>query len=293
MGTITASGPKHMTDTITDNIEARVARHYARSSLERTILDALVASGKDLDRLEPSDLSPVDEFHTGGRQATIEFAQQLDVTPDMHLLDVGCGIGGPSRFFAAERGCRVTGIDLTDDYVRTAEGLARRVGLDRQVAYRQASALDLPFEAGTFDGAYMMHVGMNIEDKPKLFAEVRRVLKPGGLFAIYDIMRTGDGQLSYPLHWAADARTCFVVSAVEYRRGLQTAGFEIAKERGRGDFAREFFRQVVRRAAEAGGPSPLGIHLLMKSDVPQKLANVMSNLDRGLIAPTELICRAR
>src|SRR6266568_8131509 len=95
------------------NIEEQVARHYARSDLERTILDALAASGKDLDRLTPSDLSPVDEFHTGGRQATVELAAQLDVTPDMHLLDIGCGIGGPSRYFAHERGCRVTGIDLT------------------------------------------------------------------------------------------------------------------------------------------------------------------------------------
>ena len=194
------SGPK------SNNVEERVARHYARGNLEQTILDALVASGKDLDRLEPSDLSPVDEFHTGGRQATVEFAEQMDVTPAMHLLDIGCGIGGPSRFFAAERGCRVTGIDLTDDYVRTAEALARRVGLDRRVAYRQASAFDLPFEAGTFDGAYMMHVGMNIEDKPRLFAEVRRVIKPAGVFAIYDIMRTGDGELSFPLHWAAVPR---------------------------------------------------------------------------------------
>ena len=85
----------------------------------------------------------------------------------MHLLDIGCGIGGPSRFFAEERGCRVTGIDLTDDYVRTATALAARVGLGGQVSYRQASALALPFEAARFDGAYMIHVGMNIEDKPR------------------------------------------------------------------------------------------------------------------------------
>ena len=280
------SGPK------SNNVEERVARHYARGNLEQTILDALVASGKDLDRLEPSDLSPVDEFHTGGRQATIEFAEQMDVTPAMHLLDIGCGIGGPSRFFAAERGCRVTGIDLTDDYVRTAEALARRVGLDRRVAYRQASAFDLPFEAGTFDGAYMMHVGMNIEDKPRLFAEVRRVIKPAGVFAIYDIMRTGDGELSFPLHWAAVPETSFVVGVAEYRRALEAAGFEVVKERDRGEFARRFFRQVAARAAE-GGPPPLGIHILMKSDIQQKLANIMRNLENGLIAPIEIVCRAR
>jgi ubiquinone/menaquinone biosynthesis C-methylase UbiE len=278
---------------MTSDIEQRIAGHYARSDLEAAILDALVASGKDLDQLAPADLAPVDEFHTGGRQATIEFAAQIDLTPDMHLLDVGCGIGGPSRFFAQEHGCRVTGIDLTPDYVRTAAALARRVGLADRVAYRQASALALPFEPETFDGAYMMHVGMNIEDKPGLFAEVRRVLKAGGVFAIYDVMLTGEGELSFPVHWAANSDTSFAAWPEDYRRALEAAGFQVRKQRDRRAFAREFFRQIAMRTAEDGAPPPLGVHLLMKSDVAQKTANVMRNLEQGLIAPVELICQAR
>jgi ubiquinone/menaquinone biosynthesis C-methylase UbiE len=275
------------------DIEQRVARHYAQSDLERTILDALLASGKDLERLAPSDLSPVDEFHTGGRQATVELAAQFDLTQDMHVLDIGCGVGGPSRYFAEVHGCRVTGVDLTEDYVRTAEALAQRVGLGGRVSYRPASALALPFEPGTFDGAYMMHVGMNIEDKPTLFAEVRRVLKSGAVFAIYDVMRTGEGELSFPVHWAATAETSFVASAAEYREALEAAAFEIRAERDRREFARAFFREAQARAAAGGGPPPLGVHILMKGDVPQKLANVIANVENGLIAPIELICRAR
>ena len=248
-----------------------VKNHYARSDLEHAIDDALVASGKDPRRLTPDDLAPVDEFHTAGRQGTVDFAEQIATKPGMHLLDIGCGIGGPSRYFAVERGCRVTGIDLTDDYVRTAAALARRVGLDSKVDYRQASALSLPFDAGTFDGAYMMHVGMNIEDKPKLFREVRRVLKKGGWFAIFDVMRAGDGALAFPLHWAASAETSFVVSPAEYRRGLEAAGFTVVKERNRADFARELFRRSARIRRTADSP-PLGIHILMKRDVPEKLA---------------------
>ncbi|MGH6913162.1 MAG: hypothetical protein ACREH3_05600 [Geminicoccales bacterium] len=79
--------------------ERQVARHYAQGDLEKTVLEALVASGKDLDRLTPADLAPVDAFHIGGRQATIELAAQLDITPDMHILDIGCGTGeGALRF---------------------------------------------------------------------------------------------------------------------------------------------------------------------------------------------------
>jgi ubiquinone/menaquinone biosynthesis C-methylase UbiE len=276
----------------TPQVEPLVANHYARGDLERVILDALIASGKDIARLKPADLAPVDEFHTAGRQATVELAEQVEFAPGWHLLDIGCGIGGASRYFADAGGCRVTGIDLTEDYVRTAAALSHRVGLDDRVAYRQASALALPFEDGTFDGAYMLHVGMNIADKPRLLAEARRVLKPGALFAIFDVMRTGEGELRFPLHWAATPATSFVAPPLEYRDGLQAADFDVVKERNRREFARDFFREVVARTAKSGVP-PLGIHILMKTDVPQKLANYVSALEAGLIAPVEMICRAR
>jgi ubiquinone/menaquinone biosynthesis C-methylase UbiE len=276
-----------------ESIEHRVAQHYARGDLESAILDALVVSGKDIEQLVPGDLSPVDEFHTGGREATIALAAQVGFTANMHILDIGCGIGGPSRYFAAAHGCRVTGIDLAADYVRTAAALAKRVGLAGRVCYRQASALALAFEPATFDGAYTMHVGMNIADKPALFAEARRVLKSGSVFAIYDVMRTGEGEVTFPVHWAATPDTSFVCSAEEYRRALEAAGFELTKERNRREFALAFFHEVQRRAAAAGSPPPLGIHILMKADVAQKLANVVSAIEEGLIAPVELICRAR
>jgi ubiquinone/menaquinone biosynthesis C-methylase UbiE len=272
--------------------EDRVARHYGQGDLERRILEALVASGKDPDHLAPADLTPVDEFHTGGREATAAFAEQAGFTAGQHLLDIGCGIGGASRFFAVERGCRVTGIDLTGDYVRTAAALSRRVGLADKVSYRQASAVALPFGDAAFDGAYMIHVGMNIEDKPALFAGVRRVVKPGGTFALFDIMRTGDGELSYPVPWSTSRETSFVAGVDEYRRGLEAAGFTIAKERNRRDYAIKFFAEAAARVAAAGGPPPLGTHILMRDDAPQKIANAVARIESGVIAPVELVCRA-
>jgi ubiquinone/menaquinone biosynthesis C-methylase UbiE len=275
------------------NIEERVAQHYAHGALDRAISDALAASGVNADRLAPADLAPVDEFHIGGRQATTEFAGQLDIEPGMRLLDIGCGLGGASRYFAFDRGCRVTGIDLTDEYVRVAESLAKRVGLEGAVSYQQGSALALPFAAEIFDGSYMMHVGMNIEEKATLFAEVRRVLKPAGVFGIYDVMREGDGDLSFPVPWASTAETSFVASAATYRRLLEEAGFEIRKERSRREFAIEFFRQLRARAAQTGSTPALGLHVLMGATSPQKVANMIGNLERGLISPTEIVCRAK
>ena len=270
-----------------------VAEHYAHGSLEQAILDALSVVGKDPSRLAHTDLAPVDEFHIGGREATIDLAQQLPFGPGFHLLDIGCGLGGASRYFAQERECKVTGIDLTEDYVRVASVLAARVGLGDRVSYRHGSALALPFTPQSFDGAYMLHVGMNIRDKAALFAEVRRVLRPGGTFAIYDVMREMEGgELAFPVPWASQQDISFVDSARTYRTLLEQAGFVVQVERSRRDFAINFFRQMRARAAATGGPSPLGLHILMGASAPQKVTNMISNLEAGLIAPTEVISRA-
>lgn len=273
------------------DVENAVAQHYAHGSLEESILDALAAAGKDLNRLTPKDLAPVDEFHVGGRLATAAFAEQFGARPGMRLLDIGCGLGGAARYFAQEHGCRVTGVDLSPEYVNVTNALAARVGLDERVSCELGSALALPFEPENFDGAYMFHVGMNIENKSRLFAEVRRVLAPSGLFGIYDVMRIAPGELSFPVPWASGPESSFVADAAGYRRLLEAAGFEVLKERNRRDFALEIFAQMRARAAGAG-PAPLGLHIVMGASAGQKVKNMIGDITSGLIAPTEMICRA-
>ena len=273
-------------------IERNVALHYSHGTLEAAILEALAAMGKDVAHLQPSDLSPVDEFHIGGRQATAAFAAELGLTPGMHLLDIGAGLGGAARYFATEQGCRVTGVDVTEDYVRVANALASRVGLAEKVAFRKASALELPFEPASFDGAYMMHVGMNIFDKDALFAEVRRVLKPGGVFGIYDIMRVGPGDVTLPTPWASNVTTSFVEEEATYRRLLERAGFTIEKTRNRRDFALKFFRELRERFA-GSGPPPLGLHILMGPAAQKKYGNMTRGVEDGIVAPVEIVARAK
>lgn len=198
----------------------------ADDSLSATILGALSSAGIDVDDLQHSDLALVDHLHAGGAPATQYLLERLGIGPEQRLLDVGCGVGGPSRM-AALGGAVVTGVDLTPEFVEAATELTARLGLDGNPRYVAAPAESLPFDDATFDAAMMVHVGMNMPDKAATFAEVHRVLVPGSRFALYEQMATGSAELTYPLPWAEDARSSFLETVEGYSGLLETAGFTI------------------------------------------------------------------
>ena len=270
-----------------------VSKHYGRGDLTEAIRSGLALQGKSMDAVTIDDLAPVDEFHIGGRKASEDFLDQLTFSSQTKVLDVGCGLGGPARFVAKRYGSQVTGIDLTAEYVETGNTLCKWVGLDERVALRQGSALAMPFTDRSFDGAYMLHVGMNIEDKETLADEVARVLRPGSLFGIYDVMRTGSGEITFPVPWATTAGSSAVEGSDRYKSALEKAGFDIIAERNRCDYALAFFADLRAKAAAAGGPPPLGLHILMGRNTPEKVQNMIDNIAGGRIAPIELIARRR
>ena len=276
-----------------DPRQREIAAHYHLPDLVAIIRAALATLGKTPETATLEDLAPVEEFHIGGRPATKEVLDQLHLAPGQHVLDIGSGIGGPARFAAATYGVRVTGIDLTPDYVETAATLTEWVGLSDRAGFRQGSATSMPFTQGSFDAAYMLHVGMNIADKEMLCREAARVLKPGGLFAIYDVMRLGEGAIAFPVPWAAHEGLSSVATPDAYKEALQLAGFELVAERNRRQFAIEFFETMRAKMAAASGPPPLGIHLVMGNDAPVKMANLLVSLKAGTLGPCELIARKR
>ena len=151
----------------------------------------------------------------------------------------------------------------------------------------------MPFQDNMFDGGYMLHVGMNIEDKALLFSETYRVLRPSSSFGVYDVMRQKDGELIYPVPWATESSTSKLSTPDQYKQALSDAGFEVSKENNRRGFALKFFKQLREKLEANGGPHSLGLHTLMQESTSTKIKNVIDNIAEGYIAPVEIIARKR
>jgi ubiquinone/menaquinone biosynthesis C-methylase UbiE len=272
-----------MSTDSTDRIT--VPDHYRRADLTSALADAIVAAGKTTSTITADDLAPLDEFHIGGKASTIDLMRALSPTSEQHVLDVGCGLGGAARLAAATYGCRVTGVDLTLDYVAAGRAISEWLGTGDRVQLHEADALALPFPDATFDLAYMMHVGMNVPDKARLFTEIARVLRPGARLALYDVMRTGGGELSYPLPWATTADQCAVSTPDAYHAAFESAGFVVMAEQDRRELALEYFARQ-RAAGEAGRlGSPIGLHLLMGSRREAQVRHMSESIAQGDLSP--------
>jgi ubiquinone/menaquinone biosynthesis C-methylase UbiE len=270
---------------------AAVAAHYSIGDILGRIEAGLKKTGSNVASVTVDELSLVDEFHIGGRGATEHFFPQLEFESGKSVLDIGCGIGGGARFAAAKYDVKVEGVDLTDSYIEAGKVLNKWVGMEDQVSLQIGDAMSLSYSDESFDGAFTMHVCMNIEDKVSVFEEAFRVLKPGSVFGVYDVTKYSDGDCVFPLPWASDETTSFLATSDQYVQALESAGFIVESVVDRHEFAVEFFEAVKAKMADADGPPPLGIHVLMGADASTKVKNLTSNLLRGVVAPFEIIAR--
>jgi ubiquinone/menaquinone biosynthesis C-methylase UbiE len=272
------------------SLNESVKQHYGSPDLATVILTALTNAGKDVNDLKPEDLAPIDEFHTRGRKATLELARAAGLDAGQQVLDIGSGVGGPSRCIAHEFACQVTGIDLIDEYCQTATMLALRTGLSHLVSYRQGDALDLPFPDMTFDAVWSQHVAMNIPDKAALYREMHRVLKPGGVLAIYDILAGPGGPVIFPVPWARSSEMSFLVTPEKMRGLFDASGFTILSWEDSTGAALDFFTAVAKKIQQRGLP-PLGIHTLLGPDFQIMAANQRRNLEQGRIVLAQVVAR--
>ena len=206
------------------------------------------------------------------------------------VVDIGSGLGGPSRYLAANFDCRVQGIDLSPAFVEAATELAERAGMADKVEYECANALALPYQDGRFDLAWTQHVAMNIADRAGLYRETHRVLRPGGRFAVYDITAGAGGSLLFPVPWARRAETSFLLTPSAMRTAIEAAGFRTIAWTDRSEEGIAWFEQQQQARVEAATASPrLGLHLVMGPDFPAMAANLGRNLREGRATVIEAV----
>lgn len=260
-----------------------VEEHYTSTDLGAAILGALRAAGKDIEHLTPDDLAPVDEFHGGQRSATVRLAGLLGLTGGERVLDVGSGLGGPSRYLASRYGCRVSGVDLTAEFCRVAEMLTRLLKLETLVDYRQGNALALPFADMSFDVVWSQNAAMNIADRDRLYREMRRVLKPGGRLGLQEVALGPGGAPHYPVPWAKEPSISFLLTPEKTRESLEAAGLRVVQWQDT-TAASLAAAQARSRSAEAGQPPPLGTHLILGAHWQEMAKNSTRNLEEGRVA---------
>jgi ubiquinone/menaquinone biosynthesis C-methylase UbiE len=257
----------------------QVAQHYGKGGLLDRILGALAQAGIDIDHLTIDDLAPVDEFHSRRRLATQELAAMMAPSATDHVVDIGSGLGGPSRYLAATYGCRVSGVDLTPEFVETAIALTARVGLSDRVNFRVGSALDLPFPDASFACAWSQNVAMNIADRTRYYAEMHRVLRPGGRLAIQDVAMGNGAALEFPVMWADQPEISFLRTPEATRALLEAAGFRVLQWIDNTETA--LAEAVAERARGSASQPILGVHIVVGTGFQEKLRNAHRAMVQG------------
>lgn len=268
----------------TGEVEKRQSRtaigtHYRDSAdLAARLHNLLREVGLVSGSVSPDDMAGLDQFHAGGIAATADLAELLPITRRTKVLDVGSGLGGPSRYLAYRFGCHVYGVESLEGYCEVARMLARLMKLEDEVSYRQADALNLPFPDDSFDIVWTQHVVMNIEDKASLYKELRRVVKPNGYLAFHDVVQSHGGSLHFPVPWAGDASLSHLMTADETHALLRDSGFENHVWEDVTENTLDWFRARERNQASRK-KTRLDLQAVMGNEFPTMLRNYRRNLE--------------
>ena len=262
--------------------------HYSARDIEARILAGIRAAGLNPERrLSAEELGALDHFHTGGLRASRELLEVARIRAEDRVLDIGAGLAGSARLLASVVGCRVDCIEMSPDYCAGAMLLNRLTGLEDRIQLHHGSALDLPFADHSFEVVWMQNVGMNIADKTKLYAEISRVLKPGGRYAFQEMAAGKVATSHFPLPWATDPADNFLVTVDEMRSLLDGYGFIAELFEDTSDV------HLSRTGANAmpAAPGQLGLGVFV-DNLAQKAANARRSMEEGQVRLVRGVFRA-
>lgn len=272
-------------------MSSRVQDHYGAADIVERILAAAGAAAPGMPH-SADRFFPYDQLHGRELMATRDHAERLSPSRDAHLLDVGAGIGGPARYFTNAYGCRVTGIDLTPEFVAAATDLTRLCGLAGRIEFLVADAAHMPFEAGSFDHAYCFYVGMNLPDKPAVMRECFRVLRPGAML-LWTEATSKSGDPHYPLPWSRSAKGSHLDSCETLTRHIAQAGFDILSVDDETGAHLELARQMKAAGAVPPAAQVQANEVVLGADFLARRVNYIRSLADGALASTVVVARRR
>lgn len=270
--------------------DSEIISHWERGGVWDAVQRMIKNAGLDPDKLTPEELAPLDHLHGRGVEATREIFERIKPDPEMHLLDIGAGVGGPARLAAYAYGARVTCIDLTSEFCDVAAKLTERTGLSGQVIIQKASALDLPFEEKSFDAAYSQNVSMNIIDKKTFYAEAFRVIRHKSLFVCAEYAEGPGGLPIFPVPWALRPEESHLLKPDEIIQIIESVGFEIIDFQDQSDVMIEFSQRVRKKIAIEGAPL-LSPSVLLGDDGVERLKNSSRSIEEKRTIPIQIVCK--
>lgn len=262
-------------------LNSHIESFYNCPDLYTDIINRLKEMDVDLNNVCRKDIAGVDEFHVRGAQVSKELAEIASIK-NAKVLDIGCGIGGPCRMLADEFGCDTIGIDLSEEYVATANLLSKLVGLEHVAKFVQGDAINLPFPDSTFDVVWTQHVQMNVCDKLKFYSEIERVLNEKGIFIYYEVFKKGNLDVRYPMPWADESKISFLEPTSNMNSILKNLGLIKEQSTDQTESGIKILEKSLNRIPKDKLPR-LGLNILMGASTREKMTNLLNGLKEGKI----------
>ena len=266
-----------------------IDQFWTRGNLKERITNALNKSGLNKTNLKIEDLHPIDQYHARGIAATKELAEKIDVKENDTIIDIGCGLAGPARYFANKFKCNVFGVDITQAFIEVGIDFNKRTNMGDRVHLQVSDGNTLPFDNGKFDGAISQHVTMNIKNRENFFTEIFRVLKKDTFFAFSEHGLGPNGNPIFPLPWADNEDMSFLINPDLTIKLLTKIGFKNISFLETGKKYMEGYEKSLKPKTTSDIPT-LGMHVIGGPTMFERQKNSMLSIKEERTLPFEIIC---